>query len=95
MRDFFRGKLLILDGLLRLMPSPIENISVTMTVSAAMDHLARAEKHIAAGRLPILKETTKKRLIQNAETFETREYGCLLQHREKGHVSDPRQQSLF
>lgn len=95
MRDFLRGELWILDGLLRIMPSPIGDISLNMTVSAAKDHLARAEKHIAAGRLPILKEATKERLIESAEAFERREYGGLLQHRQKGHAGDSRQQQLF
>lgn len=70
MKDFLNGELLILDGSLRVMPAPIGKISVNMTVSATKDHLARVEQHVAAGRLPILQESTKAQLISGAEAYE-------------------------
>ncbi|MFQ5474098.1 MAG: competence protein CoiA family protein [Dehalococcoidia bacterium] len=95
MKQFLHGELLILDGLLRLMPSPAEEIKVDMTVSATKDHLARVEKHIAAGRLPILKETTKQQLIKNAEAYESRKYGGLLESQSRGKTAGDQQHRLF
>lgn len=66
-----------------------------MTVSATEDHLARVEKHIAAGRLPILKETTKQQLIKNAEAYERREYGDLLESQSRDKAADDQRQRLF
>ena len=95
MKQFLNGELLILDGLLRLMPSPVKAISVNMTVLATSDHLARVEEHIAAGRLPILKETTKQQLIKSAEAYERREYGDLLKSQSRGKAADDQQHRLF
>ena len=75
MRQFLSGKIMILDGFLRLMPSPPEKIKVEMTASDMRAKLDRVEEHIAAGRIPILKETTKQQLLKNAEAYEKRRYG--------------------
>ena len=94
MKQFLSGDLLILDGLLRVMPSPVGKISVNLTVSATRDHLARVEQHVAAGRLPILKEQTKEELISSAEAYERREYGDLLESQSRQKASD-QQPRLF
>ncbi|HVS36506.1 MAG TPA: hypothetical protein VMS17_13160 [Gemmataceae bacterium] len=51
---------------------------VEMTVSAAGALLAQADRHIKAGRIPVLKETTKARIIGLAEEYEQQTYGRVL-----------------
>jgi hypothetical protein len=74
MQRFLAGKVILLDGLVRIMPSPASSISVTTTVEETKRLLQEAEAHIAAGRLPILKDSTKERLLEQATTHE-RLYG--------------------
>ncbi|MGW8257834.1 MAG: hypothetical protein ACWGMZ_10150 [Thermoguttaceae bacterium] len=93
MKNFLNGELLIIDGFLRVMPSPIKEISVNMTVSATRDHLARVEQHVAAGRLPILQESTKVQLINMAEAYEKSQYGSLLA--DQGKVPSDQQRQFF
>jgi len=83
MKDFLNGELLILDGSLRVMPAPVEKINVKMTVSATRDHLVRLERHVAAGRIPILKDSTKEQLLKGAEAYERSQYGGLLASQRK------------
>jgi hypothetical protein len=74
-RRFLNGTVMLIDGFLRVMPSPPEKIDVEITVSDMRAMLNRMDKHIAAGRIPILKEATKQRLLDKAETWEKRTYG--------------------
>ena len=83
MKEFVHGELVILDGSILVMPAPAEKINVNMTVSATKDHLARVEQHVAAGRLPILPESTKAQLIRGAEAHERSQYGGLLASQQK------------
>lgn len=95
MKNFLNGELLILDGSLRVMPAPVGKISVNMTVSATRDHLARLEHHVAAGRIAILKDSTKEEFISSAEAYERREYGDLLEHQSRKSETPDQQQHLF
>lgn len=75
MGNFLKGKPIIIDGLLRLMPTAAEKIPVKQTVLTTENLLSRVENHISAGRLPILKESTKNLLIMKAREFEIAQYG--------------------
>jgi hypothetical protein len=77
--DFLNGRVMILDGLVRVMPSHADEIEVKMTVAATTTQLTQIEIHIAAGRVPELKESTKARFLEKAREFELKEYGMLLQ----------------
>src|SRR5262249_3589907 len=59
MEAFLCGPPIILGGLLRLLPMAAEKITVTTTVRAAELLLGQAAGHVAAGRLPLLKDTTR------------------------------------
>lgn len=73
--QFLKGTILIVDGLLRVMPSAPKDIPVEMTQAVARAHLARIDGHIAAGRVPILKEETKAALLEKARQYEQQLYG--------------------
>lgn len=85
--QFLNGTIIIVDGLLRVMPSAPKDIEVKMTEAATQVHLNRIDGHIAAGRVPILKDETKEALLEKARQYEERHYS-------KRPTSDP-QQSLF
>ncbi len=75
MLEFFRGTAVILDGLLRVLPSPAESIAFNGTVSATEHLLRLADGHIQAGRLPVLTESTKEVLLLKAQQSEISHYG--------------------
>jgi len=75
MSKFVNGERMILDGVLRVMPSRLENIAVDTTVSAVESQLQRADAHIQAGRMPILKKSTKGELVERAQRYEIEKYG--------------------
>lgn len=85
--QFLKGRIMVIDGLLRVMPSALKDINVKMTEAAARIRLDRIEGHIAAGRVPILKVETKAALLDKARQYEVQQYG-------KQSKPDP-QQSLF
>lgn len=85
--QFLKGTILVVDGLLRVMPSAPKDIDVKMTESAARAQLSRIDGHIASGRVPILKEESKAALLAKARQYEEQLYG-------KPANPDP-QQSLF
>ncbi len=78
MLDFFCGTAVILGGLLRVLPSPAASIPVQGTVSATEHLLRLADGHIQAGRLPVLKDSTKEGLLEKARQGEISQYGRLL-----------------
>ena len=78
MAKYLKAKPMILNGVLRLMPSPVDQMPCDMTVSAVMHQLQKVERHIAAGRIPVLKESTKNALIARAREYEVRTYGAPL-----------------
>ena len=69
-KEFLQGTILIVDGLLRIMPSAAKDIEVKMSEAVARAHLARIDGHIAAGRVPILKDETKAALLEKAKQYE-------------------------
>jgi len=75
MKQLLNGELMILDGFLRLMPSPPDEIQVERTALEMRACLDRVDEHIAVGRIPILKDTTKQQLLEKAEAYEKRRYG--------------------
>jgi hypothetical protein len=72
MLDFFGGTAVILGGLLRVLPPPAASIPVTGTARATEHLLRLAEGHIQAGRLPVLKESTKEGLLEKARQGDVR-----------------------
>jgi hypothetical protein len=71
MRQFLSAQAMILDGRLRLMPSRADELTPVGTRRAAEELLAEADKHISAGRLPILKNETRERIL-NASPLDSR-----------------------
>lgn len=94
-RDILAAKIMILDGHLRLMPSPADAIDVRSTVSEMTTRLQRIDEHVAAGRLPLLKESTKQQLLKAAEDYERRTYGRLLSEPSQLRKKNDPQKSLF
>lgn len=79
MKEFFAGTAIILGGLLRVLPLPASSIPVNKSVSATERLLSVAEEHIRAGRIPVLKDSTKSGLVEKAKLHEMQTYGRLLQ----------------
>ena len=75
MKDFFGGTAIILRGLLRLLPAPVALMPANQSVSSTEHLLALADGHVRAGRLPVLKDSTKALLIGNGKPGETKLYG--------------------
>ena len=94
-RDILAAKIIILDGYLRLMPSPADAIDVKSAVSEMKTRLQRIDEHVAAGRLPLLKESTKQQLLKAAEDYERRTYGRLLSEPAQLRKKNDPQKSLF
>jgi hypothetical protein len=69
MKQLLNGTIMILDRVLRLMPSSPER-EVKMTAREMQAKLDHVEEHIAAGRIPILEETMKRQLIESAKVPE-------------------------
>jgi hypothetical protein len=93
--DFLAAKILVLDGYLRLMPSSADSLSVKTTVADASTRLKQIDAHIAAGRLPILKDSTKQQILKAAEQYEIRTYGKLLSESTRPLKQNTHQKSLF
>lgn len=73
--QFLKGTILVVDGLLSVMPSAAKDIDVKMTEAVARAQLTRIDGHIAAGRVPILKDETKAALLAKARQYEEQLYG--------------------
>jgi hypothetical protein len=69
MKTFLGGTPMILGGFLRLMPAPATEIAVQEHVNTVGQLLQKANAHIGAGRLPLLKEETRRLLLDKAEAF--------------------------
>jgi hypothetical protein len=91
MKDFFMGPTVILGGLLRLLPPNL--MKMERTVSSTEFFLRLAEGHARAGRLPIMEESEKKRLLELAKQYEIREFKRPM--RPEARQSEPKQKSLF
>jgi hypothetical protein len=93
MKQFFSGEAIILGGLLRVLPHPAFVKQANGTVSAT-EHLLRiAYEHIQAGRVPVLKDSTKDALLEKARQGEISQCGRLLRPEPAKAASG--QQSLF
>lgn len=78
MTRLLSGIVVIIDGGLRVMPGNAEKMRVEMPVRVVSVLLAQAERHIRAGRIPVLQDRTKARIVALAEDYERRTYGKLL-----------------
>ncbi len=74
-KSFLNGKIMLIDGLLRVMPAIPNEIQVDMSVAAAQASLEKLESHIAAGRVPILKPETKTALLEKARKYKEINWG--------------------
>jgi hypothetical protein len=83
MKKFLHAKEMIFDGKLRLMPAQADILSVNVTVSNAETLVHQVESHIKAGRIPILKDETKRKIIESAQRHEQHTYGHLLSEKRK------------
>lgn len=92
MINLLSGMAVILDGRLRVMPQKADMMRVQMTVTSAESLLARMDQHINSGRIPMLKHSTKARIIAFAEEYERQTYGRVLKRHGKGPNT---QRSLF
>lgn len=90
--EFFCGTAVILGGLLRVLPSPTALIPVNGTVSAIENVLKIADRHVQAGRLPILEDGAKESLLAKARQHEIERYGQPLKG---GNSGQSGQLSLF
>ena len=93
MKDFFYGKAIILGGLLRVLPFLPQKMAVNRTVGVTEQALQGAEEHIKAGRLPVLAESEKQRLIELAKQYEIGKYGRTI--RREPEPDKPKQKSLI
>jgi hypothetical protein len=86
MKDFFCGKPVILGGLLRVFLPPADKIRIAGTVSSTEYHLELADAHIRSSRLPVLKDSTKQRFLEQAKHYEIGQFGRLLRspHQQQG-----------
>lgn len=78
MCEFLGGTPMILDGRLRLMPHRAARIVVRQTVRTVKSLLAQVDVHIQAGRIPLLKENTRRLLLDRAAEFEIAAFGARL-----------------
>jgi Competence protein CoiA-like family len=78
MLDLLSGTAVMFEGRLRVMPQTPDKMTVRMTVSAATMLLEQAERHIRVGRVPVLRQETKEKIIQLAEQYEIEHYGKVL-----------------
>lgn len=90
MKEFLHAQPVIIGGHLRLMPPPADRIAVTTTVQATKSLLSSVETHIQAGRIPILKDETKRAILARAGEFEVRTYGAPLRELTKKPAAPPR-----
>lgn len=92
MKSLLTGTPMILDGRLRLMPARAKHMKIDQPVATVREMVAKAEVHMQAGRIPILKQETLDGLIEAAKQREIERYGRPLRSARK-HI-DP-QRKLF
>ncbi|MBM3984054.1 MAG: hypothetical protein FJ304_28065 [Planctomycetes bacterium] len=93
MQQLLSGTPMILGGFLRIMPVPSDRIRVTTTVQGTEQLLAELDRHIGAGRVPVLKNETKRAILERARQYEIERYGRPL--RAAVTAQPPLQPSLF
>lgn len=94
MKDFFSGTAILLGGLLRVLPSPVEELGSNHSVDVTTTVLEQADRHVRAGRLPILKDSTKEAILQRAKERESWLYGDSSKGK-RSTAQDGKQRSLF
>ncbi len=81
MKQFLKGMVVIFDGQLRLIPAIADQLKIASTVTSTCYLLQQLEPHIQAARIPVLKEETKRKLLEQAERFDISQYGNPLSQR--------------
>ncbi len=88
MRNLLGGYAIMLGGQLRLLPMVAKYNKNQRTVNSTKALLQKADEHIQAGRIPILKDQTKAELLVRATEFETATYGKPLAEQQRGAKKD-------
>ena len=78
MKRLLNGMPMILNGRLRVMPSPANQMQVEHTVSTIQQWIGKADAHMQAGRIPLIKSGTFEALVDQAKKREIEMYGKLL-----------------
>jgi hypothetical protein len=91
MKRLLTGIPMILNGRLRVMPSPANQMQVEHTVSTIQQWIGKADTHMQSGRIPLIKPETFESLIGRAKKREIETYGRLL----KPELKRSAQQTLF
>lgn len=89
------GIAMILKGRLRVMPPPAKYITVPHTVATVQKLLDKAQAHMGAGRIPILRKETLDVIVERAKEHELEKYGQLLRPEERPQGGGDRQRGLF
>jgi len=89
------GTAVMFEGRLRVMPQTLDKMRVRMTVSTAAALLKQAEEHIRVGRVPVLRDETKAKIIQLAEEYEIEQYGKAVSRHGKPKGQAVVERSLF
>lgn len=69
MEGLLTGMPVIFGGFLRVMPALPAQMRVNMPLMTAWDLWGKAEEHMRAGRIPVLKKETKDRIMALSEQF--------------------------
>lgn len=64
MQKLLAGHIIIIDGLLRIMPSKTNELINILPADQVNKLMPVLEKHIEAGRVPILKDSTKEKIVE-------------------------------
>ncbi len=91
MKRLLNGMPMILNGRLRLMPRPANQMQVEHTVSTIQQWIGKADAHMQTGRIPLIKSETFESLVNRAKKREIETYGRLL----KPELKPAPQQTLF
>jgi hypothetical protein len=75
MKSLITAQPIIIEGRLRLLPVAVEYMRNNLTSNAVAELLPELRSHIQASRIPVLKESTIQRLVDNATSYEVRQYG--------------------
>jgi Competence protein CoiA-like family len=70
MIELLNGTPMILDGLLRLMPPRAERIVVRSKNDRVRRQLRELDDHVRAGRIPVIKESTRSLLLERAKAID-------------------------
>lgn len=91
MKRLLNGMPIILNGRLRLMPRPANQMQVEHTVSTIQQWIGKTDAHMQAGRIPLIKSATFEALVDRAKQYEIAKFGKLLTPEPKQDI----QQTLF